>query len=94
MTIQLFKPFMGEEEVQAVAEVLRSGWIGLGPKTAEFEQAFAAFLGVPHAVALNSATAALDLKGTASATLQDGAGAKVALAGPSVNINNGALEVV
>jgi len=61
VTIQLFKPFMGEEEIQAVAEVLRSGWIGLGPKTAEFEQAFAAFLGVSHVVALNSATAALDL---------------------------------
>lgn len=61
MPIQLFKPYMDEEEVQAVAEVLRSGWIGLGPKTAEFEQAFAAFLGASYAVGLNSATAALDL---------------------------------
>ncbi len=59
--IQLFKPWMDEQEVDAVAEVLRSGWIGLGPKTAEFEKAFAAFLGAPFAVGLNSATAALDL---------------------------------
>lgn len=59
--IQLFKPYMDEQEIEAVAEVLRSGWIGLGPKTAEFERAFASFLGAPFAVALNSATAALDL---------------------------------
>ncbi len=59
--LNVFKPDMGEEEIQAVAEVIRSGWIGLGPKTAEFEKAFAAFIGVSHAVALNSCTAALDL---------------------------------
>ena len=59
--INVFKPAMGDEEIQAVAEVIRSGWIGLGPKTAEFEREFAAFAGVPHAVALNSCTAALDL---------------------------------
>lgn len=59
--IQLFKPFMGDAEVQAVAEVLRSGWIGLGPKTAEFEKRLAQYIGVPYMVGLNSATAALDL---------------------------------
>ncbi len=59
--INVFKPAMGDEEIQAIAEVIRSGWIGLGPKTAEFEREFAAFAGVPHAVALNSCTAALDL---------------------------------
>ena len=59
--LNVFKPDMGEEEIQAVAEVIRSGWIGLGPKTAEFEKQFACFLGVPHAVALNSCTAALNL---------------------------------
>src|SRR3989441_13311064 len=59
--INVFKPAMGDEEIQAVAEVIRSGWIGLGPKTAEFEREFAAFVEVPHAVALNSCTAALDL---------------------------------
>jgi len=35
--IHLFKPYIGEEEIQAVSEVLRSGWIGLGPKVEEFE---------------------------------------------------------
>ncbi|MCL4465761.1 MAG: DegT/DnrJ/EryC1/StrS family aminotransferase [Chloroflexi bacterium] len=59
--IQLFKPSITEEEIQAVAEVLRSGWLGLGPKTAEFERGFAAAFSAPHAVALNSGTAALHL---------------------------------
>ncbi|MBM3267963.1 MAG: DegT/DnrJ/EryC1/StrS family aminotransferase [Candidatus Sericytochromatia bacterium] len=59
--IEVFKPAMGQEEIDAVAEVLRSGWIGLGPKTAEFEREFARYVGVSHAVAVNSATAALDL---------------------------------
>jgi len=59
--IQVFKPTYGEEEVEAVAAVIRSGWWGLGPKTAELEQRFAAYVGAPHAVALNSATAALHL---------------------------------
>jgi perosamine synthetase len=61
MMIQLFKPYMDEEEIQAVSDVLRSGWIGLGPKTAAFEQQFAKFVGAPWAVALNSCTAALDM---------------------------------
>lgn len=59
--IPVFKPALGDEEIDAVAEVMRSGWIGLGPRTAEFEARFAAFCGVPHAVGLNSGTAALDL---------------------------------
>ncbi len=59
--IQVFKPAYSEEEVEAVAEVIRSGWWGLGPKTTELEQQFASFVNAPHAVALNSATAALHL---------------------------------
>ncbi len=59
--LPVFRPCMGKEEVDAVAEVLTSGWIGLGPKTAEFETKFAEYLAAPYAVALNSATAALDL---------------------------------
>jgi perosamine synthetase len=59
--IPVFKPTMGEEESKAVADVLMSGWIGLGPKTAEFEKQFAAYIGTAYAVAVNSATAALHL---------------------------------
>lgn len=59
--IQVFKPYIDEEEIEAVAEVLKSGWIGLGPKTEEFERRFAEFSEVKFAVGVNSATAALDL---------------------------------
>lgn len=59
--IQVFKPCMDQEEIDAVAEVLRSGWIGLGPKTAEFEKRFAEYVGAKYASGLNSCTAALDL---------------------------------
>ena len=59
--IQVFKPSLGERELNALRDVFASGWIGLGPKTAEFERKFAAFVGAKHAVAVNSATAALHL---------------------------------
>ena len=61
MTIPVFRPSYGEREFEAVREVLASGWVGLGPKTAEFEERFAEYLGVGHAVAVNSGTAALHL---------------------------------
>ncbi|MNR80313.1 UDP-4-amino-4-deoxy-L-arabinose--oxoglutarate aminotransferase [compost metagenome] len=54
-------PLIGEEEIQAVTEVLRSDWITTGPKTKQFEADFAHFVDAPHAVALNSCTAALHL---------------------------------
>jgi perosamine synthetase len=59
--IPLFRPYYDEREEQAVAEVMRSGWIGLGPKTEEFEERFARRVGARYGVALNSATAALHL---------------------------------
>src|SRR2546422_906258 len=59
--IPVFKPSCSEAEIDAVAEVLRSGWGGLGPKTAEFETAFANYIGVADSVGLNSGTAALHL---------------------------------
>lgn len=62
--IPVFRPSMGKEEADAVAQVLTSGWIGQGPKTTEFENAFAAYLGVRNVCTLNSATAALDLATT------------------------------
>ncbi|MBI2658440.1 DegT/DnrJ/EryC1/StrS family aminotransferase [Candidatus Woesearchaeota archaeon] len=59
--IPLFKPCSDEEEIRAVAEALKSGWWGLGPKTKEFEEKFAEYIGTKYAVCLNSATAALHL---------------------------------
>jgi UDP-4-amino-4-deoxy-L-arabinose-oxoglutarate aminotransferase len=55
------KPSISEEEIEAVADVLRSGWITTGPKAAAFEQAFAGYCQAKDAVALNSATAAMHL---------------------------------
>ncbi len=59
--INLFKPQYGQEELDNLAEVLASGWTGLGPKTAEFEKEFSRYVGVPYCVGVNSCTAALDL---------------------------------
>lgn len=59
--IPLMRPWLGETEIEEVAKVIRSGWIAQGPKVAEFEQAVARYLGVPHAVATNSATSATHL---------------------------------
>lgn len=54
-------PLLGEEEIAEVTATLRSGWIGAGPRVAQFEQAFAEYAGARHAVAVNSCTAALHL---------------------------------
>ena len=59
--IQVFKPSLGEQELDGLREIFESGWIGLGPKTAEFERRFADYVGAKYAVGLNSATAALHL---------------------------------
>jgi dTDP-4-amino-4,6-dideoxygalactose transaminase len=59
--IPLFDIRIGDAEVAAVEETLRSGWLTMGPRTAAFEQAFAEHLGVEHAIAVSSATAALHL---------------------------------
>lgn len=48
-----------EDDIRAVVEVLRSDWLTTGPKVAEFEQAFADFVGAREAVAVSSGTAAL-----------------------------------
>jgi dTDP-4-amino-4,6-dideoxygalactose transaminase len=59
--VPLFDLRLAESEISAVAETLRSGWLTMGPRTAEFEAAFAARLGVRHGVAVSSCTAALHL---------------------------------
>ncbi len=61
MQVRLFKPKISESAIAAAAEVMRSGWVGMGPRVAEFEKQFAAYLGVNHAVAVNTGTSALHL---------------------------------
>lgn len=54
-------PDITRDEIRAVTEVLKSGWITTGPKTKEFENRIAGYIGVNKAVCLNSATAAMQL---------------------------------
>ena len=57
----LTRPALGEEEIQAVVECLRSGWITSGPRAKQFEESFAREVGAPEAVAVSSGTAGLHL---------------------------------
>lgn len=60
--IPLGQPTVGDEEIAAVAEVFRSGWLaGNGPTSRRFEAAFAALSGTEHALAVSNCTAALHL---------------------------------
>lgn len=59
--IPYHRPSIGPEEVQAVTQVLQSGWLTTGPVALQFEREFAAYLGCKHSLAVNSATAALQL---------------------------------
>jgi dTDP-4-amino-4,6-dideoxygalactose transaminase len=59
--LPLFDLRLREQDLDAVAETLRSGWLTMGPRTVAFEQAFAEQLGARHAVAVSSCTAALHL---------------------------------
>ena len=54
-------PVGGEEEIQSVAETIKSGWWGKGPKVAKFEKEFAEMVGAKYAVAVTSATHGQDL---------------------------------
>ena len=72
--IPISRPFLGEAELAAVQEPLRSGWLVQGPRVAEFEQRFAAYVGAAHAVATTSCTTALHV---ALAALRAGPGDEV-----------------
>jgi dTDP-4-amino-4,6-dideoxygalactose transaminase len=59
--IPISRPYVADEEMAAVQEPLRSGWVAQGPRVAEFERRFAQFTGVEHAVATTSCTTALHI---------------------------------
>lgn len=59
--ISVMKPWLGTAESDAVAEVIASGWVAQGPRTAAFEQAFAEHQQAGHAVAASNCTTALHL---------------------------------
>jgi len=60
--IPVFKPEMNKEEIiKELGKIFDSGWIGLGPKTSEFEEKFAHYVGAKHAIGINSCTSALHL---------------------------------
>jgi dTDP-4-amino-4,6-dideoxygalactose transaminase len=72
--IPLFDLEVTEEDIAAVTATMRSGWLTMGPRIAELEEVFAEHLGVRHAVAVSSCTAALHL---AYAALDIGPGDEV-----------------
>ena len=59
--IRLARPDVGEEELEAVAEVVRTGQLTMGPKVEEFERGIAEAVGTAHAAVVSSGTAALHL---------------------------------
>ena len=61
MKVPFFRPSLTDAEVDEVVDTLRSGWLTTGPKVRRFEERFGEAVGAPHAVAVNSATAALHL---------------------------------
>ncbi len=74
MTIPLARPWIGEEEVESVVDVIRSRWWVQGPRVADFEEEFAAMMGASHAIAVNSGSSALLV---AMAALEIGAGDEI-----------------
>ncbi|MEU6994159.1 DegT/DnrJ/EryC1/StrS aminotransferase family protein [Streptomyces sp. NPDC046465] len=86
--ITLYRPRIGQAEIDAVTDVLRSEWLSAGPVTEDFEGKYAAALGVQSAVAVSSGTAALHL---AFLALGLGPGDEVVL--PSLNFVSAAAVV-
>ena len=60
-SIPISRPYVGQEEEEAVLQSLRSGWLSQGPRVAEFEKKFAEYVGAKHAIAVSSCTTALHL---------------------------------
>lgn len=59
--VPFHKPYIAEEEIAGVVDTLKSGWLTMGPKTQQFEEAFRNHIGAKYAVVMNSCTACLHL---------------------------------
>ena len=59
--IPFHRPYITEDEIREVVDSIRSGWLTMGPKTIQFEKAFANYIGTSRAISVNSGTAALHL---------------------------------
>ena len=59
--IPIAKPIIGEDEINAVGAVLRSGFLAQGKKLEEFEELFVGFVGTVYAIVINSGTTALHI---------------------------------
>jgi len=60
-SLPIARPSLGDEEIEAAARCIRSGWVTQGPEVAAFEAEFAAMVGAPHACAVSNCTTALHL---------------------------------
>ncbi len=65
MEIRLFKPCIGDEELDNIRDVFKRAWLGLGPKVEQFEQEWSSYIGLKSSIGVNSCTAALHLSLTA-----------------------------
>ena len=61
MEIRLFKPSVGQEELDNIKDVFNRAWLGLGPLVSEFEKEWTAYIGSASSIGVNSGTAALHL---------------------------------
>lgn len=61
MEVQLAKPDIGQKEIDSVVEVMKSGILSIGPKVREFEKKIEDYVGIKHAIAVNSGTSGLHL---------------------------------
>ncbi|MGQ9841984.1 MAG: DegT/DnrJ/EryC1/StrS family aminotransferase [Spirochaetota bacterium] len=61
MNIPFHVPYIDDDDITSIVAAIKSGWITMGPQTVEFEQEFARYVHIPHAVAVSSCTAALHI---------------------------------
>ena len=59
--IRLFKPSLGNEEIQAIKKIFKKSWIGYGPEVKKFEKAWSKYIGIKYSVGVTSCSAALHI---------------------------------